>query len=341
MLAEHLARTVKARLVLVGRSAFPARDLWARWQAEHGAEDAASRKIKAIQAMEAIGAEVMVMSADVGHPRQMHQVMDAIQTRFDQLHGVIHAAGVPGGGIIQLKTRGEAERVMAPKVAGALALDEALADLDLDFVALCSSLASVLGGAGQVDYCAANAFLDAFAHANAGKRRVVAINWDRWREVGMAVGTQAPADLQRGREASGWNGIGPVEGVQAFERALRSPAAQVAVATFDFRRFLAAGSVPAGNSADQPSGEHTDQPLYERPALAHPDVAPESEIEQTIAGFFEALLGVQPVGALDNFFELGGHSLLAIQLISRLRGIFHVELPMQTIFRIAHRGRPC
>ena len=82
--------------------------------------------------MEAIGAEVMVMSADVGHPRQMHQVMDAIQTRFDQLHGVIHAAGAPGGGIIQLKTRGEAERVMAPKVAGALALDEALADLDLE-----------------------------------------------------------------------------------------------------------------------------------------------------------------------------------------------------------------
>jgi acyl carrier protein len=262
----------------------------------------------------------------------MHQVIDAIRTRFDQLHGVIHAAGVPGGGIIQLKIRGEAERVMAPKVAGALALEEALGDVDLDFVALCSSLASLLGGAGQVDYCAANAFLDAFAHANDGKRRVIAINWDRWQEVGMAVGTQAPADLQRGRETSGWVGIGPVEGVKAFERALRSPAAQVAVATFDFRGFLAAHPVSAVNSADQPSAVQTDQPLYERPALASPYTAPESEIEQTIAGLFEALLGVQPVGTRDNFFELGGHSLLAIQLVSRLRDIFHVELPMQAIF---------
>ena len=127
-------------------------------------------------------------------------MVEQAQARFGGLHGVIHAAGVAGGGLLQLKTREAAERVLAPKVQGLRALDAALAaaGVDLDFLLLCSSNIAVLGSIGQVDYCAANSYLDAWAQAAAarpGNRHglVLSVNWSAWQEVGMAVNTPPPA----------------------------------------------------------------------------------------------------------------------------------------------------
>jgi 3-oxoacyl-(acyl-carrier-protein) synthase len=71
---------------------------------------------------------------------------------------------------------------------------------------------------------------------------------------------------------------------------------------------------------------------HARPTLPSEFVAPGSNVERVVAGMWEELLGVQPVGVHDDFFELGGHSLLAIQLLSRLRGAFQVELTLRTVF---------
>ena len=85
-------------------------------------------------------------------------------TEYGRLDGVIHAAGIGAGGVIQIKTHEIAERVLAPKVAGALALARALEGVPLDFFVLCSSIDGVPSEAGgQADYCAANVYLDAFA----------------------------------------------------------------------------------------------------------------------------------------------------------------------------------
>ncbi len=106
--------------------------------------------------------------------------------------------------MIPLKEPEAAARVMAPKVQGTLALQEALAGEPLDFFVLCSSVAALLGGFGQVDYCGANAFLDAYARwAGApSSGRLVSVNWDAWREVGMAVNTPVTGVLQTGPRRS-------------------------------------------------------------------------------------------------------------------------------------------
>ncbi|MHC5748718.1 MAG: phosphopantetheine-binding protein, partial [Nostoc sp.] len=70
---------------------------------------------------------------------------------------------------------------------------------------------------------------------------------------------------------------------------------------------------------------------YSRPRLQVTYIAPSNEIEQRIANVWQEILGVEQIGVHDNFFELGGHSLLAVQVTSRLREIFQVELPLQTI----------
>ena len=201
--ADFLAREYQARLALIGLSALPRREEWAGWLASRGEGNRVSQKIRKVMELEATGAEVLLLTADVADEVQMREAVGQVLARFGEIHGVIHAAGLAGGGVIQLKSPETAARVLAPKTRGTRCLDAALAGLPLDFLALCSSTIAVAGGLGQVDYCAANSYLDAFAQAKAlaGGPYTVSINWGAWQEVGMAVatglmgvpGTEAPA----------------------------------------------------------------------------------------------------------------------------------------------------
>jgi NAD(P)-dependent dehydrogenase (short-subunit alcohol dehydrogenase family) len=149
--------------------------------------------------MEQAGADVLVLAADVTDPDALRHVREQALDRYGRLDGIVHAAGLPGGGMAEVKERPAAEQVMAPKIAGTLALRETFGDLPLDFVMLCSSVTAVAGGFGQVDYCAANNYLDAYAPTWPGN--VLSVNWGAWLEVGMAAEIAAPAAfraLQRG-----------------------------------------------------------------------------------------------------------------------------------------------
>ncbi|HEY0406021.1 MAG TPA: SDR family NAD(P)-dependent oxidoreductase, partial [Pyrinomonadaceae bacterium] len=332
VLAEYLAQTLRARLALVGRSALPAKEDWQEWLAAHDEHDETSRKIRKLQQLEAAGAQVLAFSADVTDAAAMHEVVRQTLERFGDINGVIHSAGVAGGRMIQLQTPAVAGGVLAPKAKGLLVLEDALAGLEPDFLLLCSSLSAIEAPLGQVDYCSANAFLDAYAHRaslNEG-RNVISVNWDAWQEVGMAVNTTIPRDLENWRAASLERGIRPAEGVEVFKRVLQMRAPQVAVSTTDLG---AAFETHAEETRDEETAAtELSQPAHARPDLTVDYVAPRNEIEQSVAAIWQELLGVGQVGVDDNFFELGGHSLLALQLISRLRAAFQSEVSLQLVF---------
>lgn len=189
-IAGFLAETVRARLVLLARTPLPDRSEWDTWLRRHGSDDRIGRRIEQIRALEAKGAEVLVVGADVTDIEAVRQAVATARARFGDIHGVIHTAGVVKDGLIQLKSLADVEDVFAPKVHGTVVLDEVFADADLDFMVLYSSISTLIAPAGQVDYVAANAFLDAYAKSRTspGKRRqTVAINWGIWNEVGMAA----------------------------------------------------------------------------------------------------------------------------------------------------------
>ncbi len=188
-LAQELAQTLRAKLVLVGRSGLPPRDSWAYWLTNPEQNPDLAARIRTVTRLEEAGAEVLIASADVASMEQMQQVLQQATQRFGAINGVIHAAGVAGGGFIQLKTAQQAAAVLGPKVQGTQVLATLLKDQPLDFMLLCSSLTALLAGVGQVDYTAANAFLDAYAQAQRAKGGplTLAVNWDTWKEVGMAV----------------------------------------------------------------------------------------------------------------------------------------------------------
>ncbi len=184
-LAKMLGANLKAKLILTSRSQFPPKE---EWHKQNGDVKLGSI-IPILNAVEKSGAEVLVFTADIADQEQMQSVVNAARERFGAINGVIHCAGVPGGELVQALTREKTESVMAPKLKGTLILDQLLQNEKLDFFMVCSSIFSVIGSIGEASYCAANAFLDAFAHYKnqQGDCYAFSANWDTWREVGMAV----------------------------------------------------------------------------------------------------------------------------------------------------------
>ncbi|MBV9354133.1 MAG: SDR family NAD(P)-dependent oxidoreductase, partial [Chloroflexi bacterium] len=335
-IAEHLVKKVAARLVLIGRTALPPRRDW-QHLLETQADDPNSRRIRAIQRLEGCGADVLVLQADVSDPTQMESAVRRATEYFGELHGVIHAAGVPGVGLIQFKTREAAAGVLAPKVDGTLALSAALRDRPLDFLVLFSSIASVTGGPGQADYAAANAFLDAWARCHADCHgRTISIGWGEWLWDAWQEGLQGfPAEVRRLLIASRETyGISFDEGTQALERALAAGRPHVSVTTQDLSAMVAGSRQATVTAAmEHVREQRRSQPAHPRPNLSNWYAEPGSLCEQQIAAVWSDALGIEPIGSNDNFFELGGNSLVGISVIARVRKELRLDkLPAHTLY---------
>ncbi|HTY56399.1 MAG TPA: SDR family NAD(P)-dependent oxidoreductase [Candidatus Binataceae bacterium] len=185
-IANAIAESSKARLVLLSRRPLPQRSEWSCLIANGGAWSAALTKIETI---ERLGAEVMTISADVTDERSMRAALDAIHARFGAVTGIVHAAGTLADAPLLTKPSAGADTVLAPKVRGTLVLERVLSGEPLEYFILCSSVSSIIAPPGQVDYAAANAFLDAFAQprSSTASYPLIALQFPRWTDVGMAA----------------------------------------------------------------------------------------------------------------------------------------------------------
>jgi phthiocerol/phenolphthiocerol synthesis type-I polyketide synthase E len=208
----------------------------------------------------------------------------------------------------------------------------------LDFVILCSSLSSILGGLGFAAYAAANLYMDVHAHARtrSGATPWLSINWDGWRfdqDSDPAGGSHALA-------------MTAAEGGEAFDRILGLNAGpQIAVSTGDLalrvERWIALRSV---REAEQGAAAGRGLGVHARPALSTEYVAPRGDLEMALAGIWAELFGIGSVGVHDDFFELGGDSLLGVQMNARLRRALAIDLPLRTLFEsptIAQLANAC
>jgi acyl transferase domain-containing protein/alpha-ketoglutarate-dependent taurine dioxygenase len=333
LLAEHLAETVRAKLILTGRSSLPRREEWEHWVETHDEPDEVSRKLTRLLRIEELGAEIVVLSADVSDEAAMRRVVEMARSRFGRLNGVFHAAGIVGEtskSSIQELTVDEISRHFRPKAHGLFVLENVLRGEDLDFCMLLSSLAAVLGGLGFYAYAAGNAFMDAFAQARRDRLSFpwVSVNFDGWQLK------------EQGDHATGLGSsmarlaMTPAEGLETVRRILSADLSpQVAVSTGSLQaridRWVTLASLRAPVAEEQ---KDVGASLHQRSELQTDYVAPSTETEQLIAGLWAQLLGIDRIGVYDNFFELGGHSLLAIQLISRLRAAFRMEFSLRLLF---------
>ncbi|MET8160863.1 SDR family NAD(P)-dependent oxidoreductase [Sphaerisporangium sp. NPDC005289] len=347
-MARELARERRARLVLFGRTGLPPRPRWdaivAGAEGTEGAggdaDERTRRRVTAVRELLDAGAEVEVVAGDVSNPSDVEKAVGRAFERFGALHGVFHAAGVPGIGLMQLKDPADFGRALAPKVAGTEALAAALRtgesdEIALDFLVLFSSITSVTGGGpGQVDYCAANAYLDAFARARAATgRRTVAVGWGEWRWNAWSAGLDGydPALREFFTRHRDRFGIGFDEGWRALRRGLSAGLPHVIVSTQDFGSIVRLSTAFDVDTV-RPGGEDSGA-RYPRPELATAYAAPQTATERIVAGAWGEVLRLDRVGVADNFFELGGNSLIGVDLIGRLRVALDLaELPPHVLY---------
>lgn len=336
-LAEYLAKNWQARLILVGRTDFP-KDAAGQGQEHDPALHRVSAREEKIRRLEKMGAEVLVLKADVSRQPQMEAVLAQALSRFGAVHGVIHAAGVPDGAVIARRTAALNNSILAAKATGALVLDQVLRDkkIEPDFVVYFSSLNAFLPTYGQLGHCAANAFLDAFAHYQAGRSAfpVISIDWNAWQDIGQAA--EAAANL--GLESAPVNSLSPAQGVDLFcrilDQALFYP--QVAVSSENLAHpdlYKKRAALPAQEKPGSYQPDHQDAPdAKQRPNLSSEYAPPGDKLEQYLAAAWQKFLGFSRIGIHDNFFELGGNSLVGIRLVNHFKKRFGEIVHITVIF---------
>ncbi|MEO9823128.1 MAG: beta-ketoacyl synthase N-terminal-like domain-containing protein, partial [Paracoccaceae bacterium] len=187
MLAEKLLAK-GARVALLSRREIPAPAEWDRLLDNLAPNDPMARRLKALKKLTSLNGELMTLAADISNVEDMRQAIESVHQKWGNITGVIHAAGVIDDAPILSKSPGSVSDVLTPKVYGTQVLDTFFPDGTLEWMALFSSSSTVTAPAGQVDYVAANEYLNAFAASRAqGKTNIITIGWGIWSEIGMAA----------------------------------------------------------------------------------------------------------------------------------------------------------
>jgi len=309
VIARALAERERVRLVLVGRSGLR--------------PDGPPEAAEAVRELRELGAEVLVSAVDVADADAVRRLKAEVLDRFGRVDGLFHCAGTTGRDAHRAVDRTGAAEVawhFDPKVRGPHVLREALADQDLKVAVLCSSVAALLGGLGFAAYAAANAVLDAFAHAHHRPGQPwMSVNWEAW------LFTDEERAAHGAGSAVGELALTAAEGRAVVDRLLAiAPRPQLAVSTGDLAARERLWAAPA--AASPAPARH------DRPALHNPYVEPSGPVERRIADIWRDVLGVAEVGAHDNFFELGGSSLLGLKVVHRLRGELGAAVPLTVVY---------
>jgi phthiocerol/phenolphthiocerol synthesis type-I polyketide synthase D len=245
-----------------------------------------------------LGPEVVFVAGDIATAGVAERLVAAAEETGKPLRGLVHGAGVTGDGLVSALTREGLQRVWTPKVAGALRLNAATADKDMDWWVGFSSMATMLGLPGQLAYATGNAWLDALmTWRRASGRPATAINWGQWSAVGMSSKlTYSVLDP-----------ITPDEGIEALQTLVGGPLNRVGVGRLRLDRVLAA------------TPEFGDLAYFER--IAAEFGAP--SVEHRVSGDDAA----SPAAAAPDWSTLSTEERLA-ELQSRLQAILGRELRM-------------
>ncbi|MEU9162317.1 SDR family NAD(P)-dependent oxidoreductase, partial [Streptomyces sp. NPDC048424] len=326
LLARHLVeRHGVRRLLLTGR----------RGAATPGAQEFTAE-------LAALGAEVSVAACDTGDRAAVAALLASVPAGRP-LTAVVHAAGVTDDSVLAGLTPERMEGVLRPKADAALHLHELTRDLELSAFVLFSSLAGTLGSAGQGNYAAANAFLDALAQRRrAAGLPALSLVWGLWAQESTLTGDLGAADLKR-LARSGIGALSAEEGLALFDAGVASGAAVLTAAHLDLRTadpeavaVLLRGLAPArrGGPGTAPAAPDTAADLRERLARA-PRREHRHLLLEAVRIEVAAVLGHASrdrVPADGRFQDLGFDSLTAVELRNRLTAATGVKLPPTLIF---------
>ncbi|MFI9364135.1 SDR family NAD(P)-dependent oxidoreductase [Kitasatospora sp. NPDC053057] len=280
------------------------------------------------------GARVTIAACDVSDGEAVAALLDAIPAEYP-LTAVVHTAGVLDDGVLTALTPDRLQRVVAAKTDGALHLDRLTRDLPLSAFVLFSSLAGVVGAAGQANYAMANAALDALAE----QRRqaglpATAIAWGAWAGEGMAATDEVVRERMR---RTGFRPMRPENALRVLESAIQHGETAVLAADIDWERYAQAHGAAAQRPllralVAAPAAEPTG---LARTLAGRTPAEQHSALEQLIRGHAADLLMHRSADDIDpqkSFRALGFDSLASVELRNRLVAATGLRLPASLAF---------
>ncbi|MER7506681.1 SDR family NAD(P)-dependent oxidoreductase, partial [Nonomuraea pusilla] len=274
--------------------------------------------------IETPGCSLVSYAADITAPGELAALIERVRADVGDLHGVVHAAGTLKDGLIRSASAGDIAEVMRPKVDGVRELAAAVAGLDLDFAVLFASVSGTFGNLGQGGYAAANAYLDAFAHARG--KPWLSVDWGLWGEVGM--GTAVAEQLRR----RGVRPLGTAEALDALVAVLGEDLRQVVIAHPDASHTIADDDTPVaeagtprrrGAGADagggHAEGTHTDG--------LHAGGASRERVEDELERFLTERLGLASFDRATPLADYGMSSIMSVELSEELSRRWNLHLP--------------
>ncbi|MBU7600899.1 SDR family NAD(P)-dependent oxidoreductase, partial [Streptomyces sp. P38-E01] len=298
-----------------------------------------------VRELEGLGARVTVADCDVADRDQLARLLDSLPADLP-LTGVVHAAGVLDDGVLDGLTPGRFDAVLRPKTLGTANLDELTRGHELTMFVLFSSIVGVLGNAGQANYAAANAYLDAVAEQRrAAGLPVTSVAWGPWADAGMAT-----ADVLADRMShDGLAPMAPDTAVAALRAAVAEGVPHATVVDVDWQSY--AGVLTAA----RPSPLLGDLPEVRRAletAAATAPAAPDTHaLRERLRGLAPAeqdrlltdLIRAEVATALRHsspdaidvnraFKDLGFDSLTAVEVRNRITAATDVALPTTLLF---------
>ncbi|WP_190140517.1 type I polyketide synthase, partial [Streptomyces longispororuber] len=295
--------------------------------------------------LEELGARVTIAACDVSDREAVAALIEGVRT---DLRAVVHVAGVVDDGVLTSLTPERLDTVLRPKVDAAVHLHELTADLDLSAFVLFSSAAGVLGSAGQANYAAANAFLDALAqHRRAQGLAATSLAWGLWADQGGMAGALAEGDIDRMNRA-GVAALSAAEGLALLDASLAQPDGALVPMKLDtgvlreqfgaevppLFRGLVRGPVREAAAAQAGPADAGRAPLAERLAGLGAEER-EQALVDLVRADVAAVLGYpspESVDAAKAFKELGFDSLTSVELRNRLNAATALRLPASLVF---------
>ena len=308
---EQISHNHKVRFILVGRGKLDT-------------NGTGNSKASIVQRVRANGSAVDVYQTDISSLEQVSTLTAELRNAGHKITWIVHTAGL-GPMAIRDNTVQEVERAFEAKVIGIENIFSQLDMSELKGVVLTSSLASIMGDANRLAYCASNSYLDYLSidKNRFGDLRIVSINWPGWRyetEVHTIVHERDELPAKRLERLMHLNTVSYSEGAETFLKILaRYNEERVVLSKLDIERLTnALFNMPLLSSSETSN------------AIISPD---NSTTEVAIAKIFAQILGVEHVSADDDFFKMGGTSIAAIQVSHKIRKSLGCDLKVADIFK--------
>lgn len=278
-----------------------------------------------LQQLRSTGHTIIYNATDIGSPGALPALQEIItELNIQRIDVVLHAAGVASKSALTEKTPEDIRQVIDPKVTGLENL-LALAELvPVNYMVSCSSGLSIMPTLGNMEYTAANLYLDELSYrSHPGIGHIVAVNLNQVSDAGMAVDFLESSTTNAGKSA---DSIRSDEFPGIVEMLLQSKTTgNIVLSRYDFNtEFTDNFKLLGGFGHESDADDTTDIKILE---------ANYSDTEYKIAKIFGSILGLEEISLHDDFFRMGGNSISAIQVSHRISNVLGIDVGVADIFK--------